>query len=485
MMKREKSLLDSLEKTEQAWLHGGQTPGLYRTHRMSVEEVQLKVVEGPHEGLRVRFENERIFVGREPWCDVALPNDKRISRNHCELAFTSDGIVVRDMGSRNGVSISDVRVHRALWVPGQLLRLGDSVLSLTSLSGKRPLLVDFFDQTGRLVGESDSMRSIFSMLARLRLTDVPVLLKGETGTGKTSIAQALHEQSPMGDGPFVQINCGAMAPSLVESELFGYEKGAFTSANKTHKGYLEQAHGGTLFLDEIGELPLELQPKLLDVLERKKVRRLGSEREYEVDFRLISATHRDLERSIQERTFREDLFYRLAVVELDVPSLRERRKDIPLLVLHFLAQLAPERRWRCSPAFLDALEGFLWPGNVRQLRNVIQRSLVFADGDLLDEGHLPAFVRHPVREDVSEDGKPVFSEPTQHEQSEPALSVLPAVSNDGTEHSLSERVADMERQILLDTLQRHRWKAKPTIAELGISRGWLYRLMNKHGIERP
>lgn len=486
-MKRLSSASSSPVVSEQTWLYEGNAPGVFRTHRMSVENMEVVVVEGPHKGESVRFEEERIFIGREPWCDLSLSEDRRLSRNHCELRVSPFGVEVRDLGSRNGVFIEGAKVFHGLWSPGQTLQVGDSILSLGAIAGQNSLQVQCFESSGRLVGESQAMRSIFSMLSRLRSTEVPVLLKGETGTGKTSVAQVLHEESPYAEGPFVQVNCGAIAPSLMESELFGYEKGAFTGAHKERKGILEQANGGTLFLDEIGELPLDMQPKLLDVLERKKVRRLGSEKERDVSFRLISATHRDLDHSIQHRQFREDLFYRISVVELSLPSLKERVEDLSLLAMHFLMQIAPERKLRCTPAFFYALERYPWPGNVRQLRNVLQRCLVFAENDVLDVGDLPASLSEPVESSIkAEPHKHLPEEELTKESFSPdVLQIPPAQLEDGTVVSLSERMAELERQIVVSTLERNYWQATLASKELGVSKGWLYRLMKKYEIKKP
>lgn len=463
---------------EQTWSLSGDVRGIYRSHIMSVEELELSVVGGPHQGASISFEREYLTIGRESWCDLALPLDRRLSRSHCELRYTPRGVILRDLGSRNGIYVQEIRVFEALLQANQSFKVGDTQIQLTPRKRQAEIQIPYFDDSGRLIGESQAMRSIFSMLSRLKTSDVPVLLQGETGTGKSNIAQAIHEQSPRSQQPFVVVNCGALAPSLVEAELFGYEKGAFSGAHKAHRGTIEQAHGGTLFLDEIGELPLAMQTKLLDVLERKKVRRLGSEMERDIDFRLLTATHRDLKQSVKLREFREDLYYRLAVVEIEIPPLRERVEDISLLAMHFLLQLKPDRNLRPSPSALHLLEGYLWPGNVRQLRNVIQRSLVFLRGDILDASHL-----------VLPTEGPGLDEPSLHptHSSNPSAPPHPsqAAPYMDEQRSFKERVALFEKEILLKTLERCHWRIKKAVQELGVSRGWLYRLMSRHNIERP
>ena len=346
--------------------------------------------------------------------------------------------------------------------------MGDSTFSLQTKGETRTVNIKYYDQTGNLVGKSPAMRKLFSMLARLGDSEVSVLLRGETGTGKSTVAQALHEQSFRADRPFVTVNCGALSPTLIESSLFGYEKGAFTDAKQRHIGFFEQAHEGTLFLDEIGELPLELQPKLLDVLERKRIHRLGGKEEVPVDFRLIAATHANLEDAIAEKKFREDLFYRLAVVEIDIPPLRERLEDIPLLVDYLLKALRPSATPTATAKALQTLKEFVWPGNIRQLRNVLERSLVFLEDEKLTEelillpkqvGPLMANAKADHREEDD-----LFKE---------------------SEGTLKEQLQVYEKKILIHTLEANHWDITETTYRLGVSRASLYSRMQKLGIKRP
>lgn len=317
---------------------------------------------------------------------------------------------------------------------------------------------------GGLVGKSPVMKRLFRLLKSLGDSEASVLLRGETGTGKSTVAQTIHEQSSRGERPFITVNCGALSPTLIEASLFGYEKGAFTDAQKRHVGFFEQADGGTLFLDEIGELPLELQPKLLDVLERKRLYRLGGQEEIPVNFRLITATHSDLEQATREKTFREDLYYRLAVVELDIPPLRERMEDLPLLVDSLLSSFSRETKPTPTPEALCALEHFSWPGNVRQLRNVLERSLVFLQSNQLTEDAILL--------------------PKERERNLSRECVLLKEQEINARGALKQQLQVHEKQILLGSLYANDWDIASVIYHLKISRATLYNRMQKLGIKR-
>lgn len=445
-----------------------------RSTVVAPEDYFVVIQQGPHRGLRVPFNDERMHVGRAEWCDISLPDDPRISRHHCELQVTSSGVTVRDLGSSNGIHLSGHRVFHACLEPGDVLQIGSTVLLLQSQQQPRSLKMHSVDPSGSLVGESDSMRSIFSVLARLGNHELPALFSGETGTGKSSMARALHDQSPRKNGPFVHVNCGAFSTSLIESELFGYEKGAFTGASKQHRGYFEQANGGTLFLDEIGELPLELQPKLLDVLERKFIRRLGSEQEVAVDFRLLTATHKNLIQDVKQRRFREDLYYRIAVVDVHVPPLRERRDDIPGLVLHLLQKLSPNQPVHVAPDVLKTLQSNLWPGNVRQLYNLLQRCLLFLENNKLELSVLEQ--AQQLREAA------YFKTSSSDEQS--GVVVPPARDDVGNHYSFQERIEAVEKMLLEQTLREVGGNTRLLMEELKMSKSWTYKLLKKYNIQR-
>ncbi len=249
-----------------------------------------------------------------------------------------------------------------------------------------------FDKQKVIIGKSKGIQAVMSMVERAAPSRSNVLITGESGTGKELVARAIHLGSPRKDGPFISINCAALNPNVLESELFGHEKGSFTGAIAMRRGRFELAHQGTLFLDEIGELSPDLQVKLLRVLQERKLERVGGAEEIEVDIRIVAATNKDLLKAVENGSFREDLYYRLNVVHIALPSLRERREDIPLLVSHFVSKLAAENNLQpktFSPAALDYLIGYEWPGNIRQLENVVERCMVMQPDEIIEVSDLP------------------------------------------------------------------------------------------------
>src|SRR4051812_9296273 len=291
---------------------------------------------------------ERCAIGSHPSNDLVL-DDSTVSRFHCELAISGASVRVRDLGSRNGTYLGDVQLTDALVPGGTVLRLGNSEIRIDVEDGQTELATSDRATFGALIGDSAVMREVFSQLEKIAASEATVLVEGETGTGKEGVAEAIHDASPRKDGPFIVLDCSAIPANLLESELFGHEPGAFTGATDRRIGAFEQASGGTLFLDEIGELPMELQPKLLRALESRDVRRVGGTKTIHCDLRIVAATNRDLRAEVNKGTFRADLYFRLAVVKVDLPPLRERAGDIPLLVTHLLQRL------RATPAAIAEL----------------------------------------------------------------------------------------------------------------------------------
>ncbi|MFP2932154.1 sigma 54-interacting transcriptional regulator [Pyxidicoccus sp. 3LG] len=309
-------------------------------------------------------------------------SDPTVSRVHLELQARPEGVRVRDVGSRNGTWSLGVRIHEVTVAGEARFTLGKTTLLVTPEHSEAEVPAPR-TSFGRALGQSAVMQHLFGVLERTARSAFSVLLLGETGTGKELLAEAVHQASPRAAGPFVIVDCGAVVPSLIESELFGHVKGAFTGAHSERQGHLVQAHGGTVFLDEVGELPLELQPKLLRVLESGTVRRVGDNAARSVDVRVVAATHRDLKAEVAAGRFRADLYYRLAVVPVRVPALRERSEDIPLLARHLFAQ-AGQPDFPLTEELVRRLVGYDWPGNVRELRNFVHRVLAAGDVELPD-----------------------------------------------------------------------------------------------------
>ncbi|MBK8215923.1 MAG: sigma 54-dependent Fis family transcriptional regulator [Myxococcales bacterium] len=343
--------------------------------------VELVVLDGPSRGAKVRVDGPRATIGSSEACTLRLV-DRLVSRMHCALEVGESHLVLRDLGSTNGTYVGELRVRDVDLLPGAVVRVGESAFRVETEGHARAVPLSSRDSFGELVGSSLSMRQVYAMLERVAPTDATVLVTGETGTGKDVVARSLHAASPRARGPFVPVDCGAIPENLIESELFGHVRGAFTGAVQSRKGAFEEAHGGTLFLDEIGEMPLSMQPKLLRAIESRAIRRVGASTQTPIDVRIVAATHRTLARSVNEGTFREDLYYRLAVVEVTLPPLRARRGDVALLADRFFRKIAPKGT-RLSSDALRQLENRSWPGNVRELRNYVERAVAL--GQLSDE----------------------------------------------------------------------------------------------------
>ena len=313
------------------------------------------------------------------------------------------------------------------------------------------------DNLDGIIGTSAHIQDVLRMISRLKDTRTPVLISGESGTGKELVARAIHFRGSMAQTPFVAVDCGSLVPTLMESELFGYEKGAFTGATKSKAGLFQAANGGTIFLDEIGELPLEMQAKLLRVLQEKEVRPVGSNERETVDVRVIAATNRDLEAAYRAGTFRKDLYFRLNVVTVHLPPLRDRRSDIPVLVHHFLDRYAKASQIQVTPAAMKSLFEYDWPGNVRELENCIARAVTLGDGKTIDVSDLPPAIRA--------------------EQAEPGSERAPEVSSLST-----TALAEMERMTILRVFEQAHGDKALAGKMLGISRATLYRKLKRYNI---
>ncbi len=424
------------------------------------------------------FDQPTIRIGAMSDNDVVLQDDSA-SRSHAEITLCGDHYRIRDLGSTNGTFVNGVRVIEAYLKPGCMLSFGRSVLNFQSLDERVEVALSERESFGEIVGKSPRMREIFAILEKTAATDVTVVIEGETGTGKEVVARGLHSSSRRARQPFVVVDCGAVPEALIESELFGHEKGSFTGAVAGRRGLFRVADGGTIFLDEIGELTIELQPKLLRALEQGEIRPVGANHTERVDVRVLAATHRNLEEMVLRGEFREDLFYRLSVVRLRVPPLRERREDIPLLARHFLRTMPFNR----DPAgatkvkgvgreALDLLLTYHWPGNVRELANVIERACSFAEQETIQTEDLPA---HLV------DTPPPLPRATEEAPTLPGkldLAVRATFKN-----AKEGWVSTFERDYILTLLRRNQGNISHAAKEAEIDRKYFRKLMKKHEIE--
>lgn len=424
----------------------------------TIRRFRVVVVEGPSAGAARESTSDRCSIGSHELNDLVIV-DPTVSRFHCEIRITPEGAVITDLKSRNGTIVDGVQVREALVRGGSVLRLGRAVLRFELAAQRNSLVLSGRSRFGSLVGSSLAMRSMFALLEKAAASDATVLIEGETGTGKGKAAEAIHNESARKGKPFILIDCSAIHKNLLESELFGHEKGAFTGAAGKRVGAFEEASGGTVFLDEIGELPTDLQPKLLHVLENRQLRRLGSNRFLPVDVRVIAATNRDLRAEVNAGRFRSDLYFRLAVVKIQVPPLRARPEDIPALaeaILDTLGAPSEVRERVLTPELFANLQRGAWPGNVRELRNYIERCVVVDDA--------PADFGAEPQGDVS---SPEVA----------TAGVVPFVE------AKREAQSAFERRYLEDLLRRFGGKVAPAAEAAGVDRVYLYRLLRRHGMK--
>jgi DNA-binding NtrC family response regulator len=433
--------------------------------QLLVQGAELEVTAGPDRGKRAGLRRGTIVVGTDPRCDLVL-SDPSVSHRQFEIEATQAGFLLRDHSSTNGTFIDKLRVHEVILPPGTPVKVGRTRVKLV-LSGEHDRYpLSRRQRFGTLLGRSPAMRHCFALLERAAETSSTVLLEGESGTGKEVAAESLHRASPRSGGPFVVADCGAITPNLIESELFGHERGAFTGATATRVGALERADAGTLFLDEVGELSLSLQPKLLRFLEKREIQRVGGSSSRTVDVRVVAATNRRLEELVGEGVFREDLFFRLAVIRVQLPALRHRREDIPMLALELARRLRPETdpaAW-LDDHTLDVLCSHDWAGNVRELRNVIERLAVLPD--LGVAGVLGGGSTSSPDEDDARGGIEGLTRLPYHEAKERTL--------DAFERRYVARLLEQEGGVVARAAER-----------AGVPRQTLFRLIRKHGLREP
>ncbi|MFT3691831.1 MAG: sigma 54-interacting transcriptional regulator [Kofleriaceae bacterium] len=354
-----------------------------------VRKLRVRVDGGPDAGsICAPDDSNKLAIGTAEDNALVL-RDPTVSRYHLELARTADGVAITDLGSRNGTWVSGVRIERATVTAGAQIKIGDTTLTVEDAGQSvQPPATDV-PRNAEFVGESEAIREVARLVHKLARVDSSVLIQGETGVGKEVVARAIHEASPRREHELVIVDCGSMPASLIASLLFGHERGAFTGADQRRAGAFERANGGTVLLDEIGELPLDVQPALLGVLERRAFTRVGGSQSIDVDVRVLAATHRDLRAEVNAGRFRADLYYRLAVAKILIPPLRERPDDIELLVAHFVQRLTGVAELGPLAPAIDQLKAHPWSGNVRELRNVVEAAVVMGELDLGGDRTIP------------------------------------------------------------------------------------------------
>jgi DNA-binding NtrC family response regulator len=442
------------------------------------------------------FDKEEIRIGSMDDNDIVLSDDT-VSRYHCKIIQDDTSYILIDNASTNGTFVNKVRVREAFLKPGCTVGIGQSMLKFNAREEEVQIVPSRADRCGNLIGGNAKMREIYSIIEKIAPTATTVVIDGETGTGKEVVAQSIHSLSPRSRNELVVFDCGAVPPNLIESELFGHEKGSFTGAMMSREGLFEMADGGTLFLDELGELPIDLQPKLLRALEQREVRRVGATKPQKVDVRIIAATNRNLEDEVRAGRFRQDLFYRLSVVRLHLPSLRDRADDIPVLVQHFLDHGSYNRgptagTFRVRTVARDAmsaLQHYPWPGNVRELVNVIERAVSFCDHGAIELSDLPDYIRNAKASPPAAHRET----PVKRASSVPAAASLAAqppptpdelLASGVTFKDAKERwVATFERDYILQMLRRNTGNISHAARHADIDRKYFRKLMKKYDIE--
>ncbi|MFI5289488.1 MAG: sigma 54-interacting transcriptional regulator, partial [Polyangia bacterium] len=448
---------------------GTSVSGVRRT--VHLNQCKLVVLKGEGRGREHVISGDVIRIGKVEGNDLVLP-EETVSRVHCEILRDQKGHLLRDLHSTNGTFLDGAEIREAYIRAGSVITVGTVQLKFQPFEERIEILPSEKEQLGELVGSSLKMREIFGLIERIAPTEATVLIEGETGTGKDLAARTIHALSKRKAAPFVVVDCGAVASSLIESELFGHEKGAFTGASQTRQGAFELAgaQGGTLFLDELGELSLELQPKLLRVLEQREIRRVGGNRTIKVDIRVLAATKQDLAKEVAKGKFREDLYFRLSVVPIRMPSLRERKEDLPLLVRSFLEKLQPGAGRAIDPQTLQTLQAHDWPGNIRELRNVLERGIYLSPGRLGDSPNEPS--TQPVR---------LVSLPAQGASG--AAPGTPPFDAALSYRDNKERwEIEFEKRYLTWLMQRAQGNISRAAREADMDRKYLHKLLKKHAI---
>jgi DNA-binding NtrC family response regulator len=415
------------------------------------------IIKGPDRGEATAIGGEPVIFGSSPACTMVL-TDKTVSRRHLQAAWTEGGVVLKDLDSTNGTYIQGSRFKEITIGYGSEFKLGRTVVKFLPEEEVVQPEISQSDSFGSLKGQDPKIRRLFALLNDIAGTDATVIIEGETGTGKELVAEEIHNHSTRRNGPFIVFDCGAVPHDLIESALFGHVKGSFTGAVADRRGAFLEAHGGTIFLDEIGELTHDLQPALLRALDKRAVRRVGGNHYEQVDVRVVAATNRDLREEVARKAFREDLYYRLAVIRIVLPPLRERGLDIPYLTDYFVRLFSPKGSpLQVPPEELARLQRHSWPGNVRELRNVIERSCVLSKGESIN-----------------------LDDAFQTQEASPSLGIrtdLPFKEAKG------QLVEVFEREYIVDLMRRHKMNLSSAAREAQIDRKHLRELLRKYALD--
>ncbi len=429
-----------------------------------IRKTKLLIISGPLQGEEFIINKEAFTIGSGKQNDLSI-NDSTISKRHCEIKAEENGYSITDLDSTNGTFVQGLRISSAYLNPGSEFQLGKTHIVFCPLMEEREIPLSSCEAFGGMLGRSTAMRRVFHIAETYSPTDATIMITGETGTGKEIMAEEIHKHSRRNKRPFIVIDCAAMAKDLIESELFGHVKGAFTGANADREGAFEHADGGTVFLDEIGDLAPELQPKLLRVLEKREIRRVGDNRVKKINVRIICATNRRLDEEVNAGRFREDLYYRLSVVRIELPPLRRRKEDIALIAKRFITDLNGPLAMKQVLNFestIEILKRHDWPGNVRELRNLIEVAFLAAKPpvDLSAFLGLGRFIPAAMKEDDE-----IFHADRPFKDAK------------------NDLIDEFERKYVKDLLERNGNNVSQSARAAGIERAYLQRLMKKYDIK--
>ena len=464
MDKTLKDALRSISEPPEAARGGGREPGI---------GFVLEVVSGPDQGKRLTVASARVLVGTSPICDLVL-TDERVSRRHLSLCVEDAALRVDDLQSTNGTFANEIRIAGAYLRGGETITIGKTLLLVTLVAAEEGEKLGRAVSFGRVLGTSPKMQRVYAFARKIAASDISCTIEGETGTGKEQLAEAIHDESPRAKGPFIVFDCTALPGTLMESALFGHEKGSFTGASATRRGVFEQADGGTLFIDEIGDLDISLQPKLLRAIQRGETQRVGGTGWLKSNVRILAATRRDLDREVQEGRFRDDLFFRLAVARIELPPLRERGADVEFLARAFWASLGPSAG-PFPTEFLTRYRGHTWPGNVRELLNTVVRWQALGEMGLGEQ-------------QIAEDAPESLAAPPAARTADAGSDLVERLIREAVPFSKARQLAalDFERRYVKSILESFGGNVTKAAQASGIGRRYFHMLLAKiEGNEEP